>query len=591
MRESKPDPVRTNAVLPALRALKGAVEPGSGAGLGLALICVVLGAVLTAIAPAFMKLLLDDLYEAGGQSVGLVLLYGTCLGLARFAGEGRSFFYGRAEQGIIRALSLRTYSHVMSLPMRFHTGRATGNLVQTLENGLQGYRLLLHHSVFTLLPGLVEIAVIAGVLLWLLDGAFLAIVTACAIAYAAVFTSGAQKVLRASRDVSVARIEANAQLTDGLLNIEIVKAFNGVPAMSRRFDARLEQTRKNWGLFYLIRFRNGLMAAMVFTAGLLGVLLLASDQIGRGDMTPGDLVLVSLYMMQIVRPMELLGFAARDAGQGVAFIERLNDILAEKPETSSEGAARSLSSDGKPMAIIFENVFFSHGEGQGGLKDVTLDIPPGTKVALVGPSGSGKSTLIRLLLKFYEPDAGRILVDGRPLAEVPPDVIREQIAVISQEPGLFNDSLSFNVGFPALDVVAGEIQEVLGRVCLRHLEVRKHPAGSSPVGERGSLLSGGERQRIAIARVLMRRPRLLLADEPASALDPCTEAAVLNELEIAAAGATQIIASHRLRSVMNADMIVVMSAGRIAETGRHEELLALDGLYAAMWRVQEGGGS
>jgi len=289
--------------------------------------------------------------------------------------------------------------------------------------------------------------------------------------------------------------------------------------------------------------------------------------------------------MQIVRPMELLGFAARDIGQGAAFMERLNALLAETPERHSNNEVEQEGRQGGPMAIRFEAVAFAHAGGCRVVDDVSLDIPPGSRIALVGPSGSGKSTLIRLLLKFHEPDSGRILVDGAPLSELPPDIIRQQIAFIAQAPGLFNDTLAFNVGFGAPGAVSGEIDEALSRVGLGEVHARR----SDTVGEQGGHLSGGERQRVAIARALMRRPRLLLADEPTSALDPASEAVILKELERASEGATVIMASHRLRAVMNADRIVVMSSGRIAECGTHDSLLERGGLYAQMWRDQTGG--
>ncbi len=568
-------PQEVRSVWRALGPLIRALERRSAASLLLALGCVLAGAGLSAFGPVLLARLVDDLVAGTPSVLFPIGLYAACLGLARAAGEGRTFFHARAEQDILRVLTLNASRHILSLPMRFFDRHPSGGLVQTLENGLQGYRLLLQHGVFTLLPGVLEITIMAAILFYALDAAFLAVFALCAVFYGAVFAGGARKVLAASREVSTARIEVTSRFADSLRNIETVKAFSGEAETSRRLDTALVETRRRWRRFYGIRLRNGLLVTAIFAAGLLTVLTLAAGQISAGEMTPGAFVLVSAYMLQIVRPIELLGYAARDLGQGAAFIERLTAILQEAPETVE------LSGEGPPasggMAISLAQVSYAPDGEAPILRDVSLEIGPGAKIGLVGASGSGKSTLLRLLLGFCVPQSGEIRIDGGPQA-----ARRAQIAFIPQTPGLFNDTLADNIGFPDRFASLESVERVLRRVGLSALSVRI-------AGEGGALVSGGERQRVAIARALMRRPRLVLADEPTSALDPETESRILGELKTAFGEATLILASHRLRSVRHMDMIVVMSQGRVVECGTHDALLEAGGAYAQMWQIQEGG--
>lgn len=568
-------PQEVRGVRRALGPLVRALERRSAAALVMALACVLAGAGLSAFAPVLLAGLVDELV-AGGTSVFLLVgLYAVCLGLARAAGEGRTFFHARAEQDILRVLTLNVSRHILSLPMRFFDRHPSGALVQTLENGLQGYRLLLQHGVFTLLPGILEIGIMAGILFYALDAAFLAVFGVCALLYGAVFAGGARKVLAASREVSSARIEVTSRFADSLRNIETVKAFSGEAEIDQRLDEALLETRRRWRRFHGIRFRNGLLVTTIFAAGLLTVLTLAVGRISAGEMTPGAFVLVSAYMLQIVRPIELLGYAARDLGQGAAFIERLTAILNEAPEMMELSGGAPPASGG--MGISLAQVSYAPDGKAPILSDVSLEIGPGAKIGLVGASGSGKSTLLRLLLGFCVPNSGEVRIDGAPQA-----ARRDEIAFIPQTPGLFNDTLANNVGFPDRFASLESVDSVLQRVGLSALSERN-------TGEGGALVSGGERQRVAIARALMRRPRLVLADEPTSALDPETESRILAELMTGFGEATLILSSHRLRTVRHMDMIIVMSQGRVVESGTHDALLAAGGAYAEMWQIQEGG--
>lgn len=558
-----------------LRPLIAAISHRSGAGLCLAILCVIAGAGLSAVAPLLLARLVDSLSEGAASAALLVGLYAGSLGLVRAAGEGRAFFYGRAEQDILRGLSLSVVRHTLSLPLSVLQARSAGALVQTLENGLQGYRLLLQHGVFTLLPGLLEVALIAVIIAGELDLAFLAVFALCGLLYALVFAGGAARVLLASREVSAARIEVTARLADSLLNIETVKALGGEQAICVRIDQSLMAVRRNWRRFYSVRLRNGLLVTLIFSSGLLAVLWMGKDRVGAGGMTPGAFLLISAYMLQIVRPIEMLGYAARDIGQGAAFMERLGDILRALPEP---GGGAGAGPDGRGgMAVSFDQVSYRPEGSEAVLQDICLEIRPGMRVGLVGASGSGKSTLLRLAAGLLRPSCGEVRIDGGRLEELDLASFRRQVGFVPQQPGVFDGSLAFNLGFPDTDVSEQSVMEVLERLRLGRF-APDCPAGS---------LSGGERQRLAVGRALLRPCRLVLADEPASALDPLIESAILSDLVSEIGEATLILASHRLAAVKEMDLIVVLERGQVVEAGTHDDLLARDGVYARMWIAQE----
>ncbi len=565
--------------------------------LAAAFACVALAATLSALGPVALKLLIDALSGEGVSVTGMVAapllllaLYVGAQWAGRLASELRMLLFAGAEQSISRKLSRKVFAHVMALPLSFHLGRATGAVAQTLENGLQGYRLVMQHALFTLLPGVLEILIMAVIIAVVLDPVFLVVFGACALAYVIVFVDGARKVLRASRAVSSARIDANAQLADGLLNFETVKSFSGEHAVTRRYDAALETTQGRWREFYRARFANGALIAIVFAAGLAATLWLGLTRVQSGAMTIGDFVLVNAYMLQIVRPLELLGFGIRDIGQGAAFIERMLALLDEEAEPRAAAMTSGAAPAEMPAKITFENVTFSYNNGRPVLNDLSFEIAPGSVTALVGPSGGGKSSIVRLIMRFYEPDSGRILIDGVPVAGYPPAELRQMIAVVPQDTSLFNASLAFNIGFPEYESARENIEQAARLANLDGL-VAKLPDGlDTIVGERGLKLSGGEKQRVAIARASLKQPRLFIADEATSSLDSRTEAQIVENLAIAARGITTLIIAHRLSTIVKADDIIVVEHGRIAERGRHDTLLAQAGLYAELWRAQTEAG-
>ncbi len=591
----QPEARRKQRARYAVVVLHTALGTRDAARLGAAIAASLAASVLAAAAPVSLKYLLESIgggspaQPPSAQGLSPVIWLAAYIGallFGRLAGEARSVLFGTAEQSISRNLSRKAFAHVIALPMRFHLSRSTGAVVQTLENGLQGYRLILHHSLFTLLPGLVEIVLIGALILHYFNPVFLLVFGASAAAYGFVFASGARQLLRASREVSAARIEANARLSDGLLNFETVKAFCGEAAITSRYDARLSETQARWRRFYQARFANGLFVALVFSASLGVSLWMASGMVQAGAMTIGDFVLVNVWMLQLVRPLELLGFGIRDIGQGAAFVERFNGLLLEVPEERAVVSFSESVKPARPPSIRFENVSFSYDGARKVLDNISFEIAAGTRTALVGPSGSGKSSIIRLLMRFYEPDEGRITIDGIDIGDFPPAEIRKLIAMVPQDTALFNESLAFNMAFPDELADTSDIDWAAQKVILDDL-ISGLPGGYATLaGERGLKLSGGEKQRVAIARALLRRARVFLADEATSAVDYRTEAMISGSGAFAAEGVTSVIVAHRLASIAHADDIIVLVAGRIVERGRHTELCGARGLYADMWRAQ-----
>jgi len=549
-----------------------------------------LAAFLAALAPLALKLLMDAAAPGAGTAFRpevWVVAYVSVLTLVRLISEGRTLLFGAAEQGLSRKLARGALLHALTLPAAYFSGKSTGEIQQVLENGIQGYRTLLQHALLTLVPGLVELFLMAGVILFWLDGAFLAVFSAFATAYTAVFVLTAHGVVQSARKVSAVRIEANALLADSLMHQETVRAACGAQTMSALYDRRLARLQTAWSGLYRARLLAGVLTTLVMACGLLAALLLSLEGIRSGDRTIGDLVLVHAAMLQVVRPLEMLAGALRDAGQAAAFAERLDDMLAEAPEMPPDDLPPRTGASPLPAAIRFENVCFAHPGGPAVIAGVSFEIPAGARAVIVGPSGSGKSTLLRLLLRFHEPQEGRILVDGVPSTEIPLADFRRRFAAVLQEGGLFDASLAFNIGFP--DEAADEASllsaarvsglEALISALPDHLEAR--------MGERGMRFSGGERQRVVLARTIRRGAGVLVADEPTSALDPASRAHFRQVLFGQGVARTVIVVSHVLADVCSADMVLVMDRGRLVEQGTHASLLAQGGLYARMWTHRE----
>ena len=551
---------------------------------------VVVASILTALGPVALKALVDGFAgNAPGLSFApltLIGLYVLSQWLVRVTGEIRGLVYARAERRLFRRLSERLFAHLMRLPLKFHLERQTGAVAQILENGLQGYQLILHHMVFTFLPVIAEFTTIVVVLAHVTRAPLLGLFCTALIGYAGAFAYSARSVSKAAKSASSAHIEANAVMTDGILNYETVKYFNAESIVQDKVRLALTRTEVEWVGFFRRYALNGLSVATIFAAFLAATVLYSSFEVTAGRMTLGAFVLVNSYMLQVVRPVEMLGYAMQGFSQGLAMLDRMFGLFAEVPER--EGIREGGGHEG-PADVDFLAVSLSYGSQRPVLRDVTLRVPGGKTLGVVGSSGSGKSSLVRLLVRLLEPDGGLILLDGVPVADISLSTLRRSIAVVPQDTVLFNDTLAHNIGFGRQGCTQDEIVAAAKLAHLHDFIMSLPEQYETRVGERGVKLSGGEKQRVSIARAAIKRPRIYVFDEATSSLDSNTERDILRNLRELSHGCTTLVIAHRLSTVVHADEIVVLEAGRVVERGTHSALLGADGRYAALWAAQQVG--
>ena len=551
---------------------------------------VVSAALLTALGPVALKLLVDGFASpAHGTAASpflLVGLYVLSQWLARTASQFRQLIYGRVERRVFRTLSERLFAHLMHLPLRFHLDRQTGAITETLTNGLEGFQMILHHLVFTVLPVTVELGTFLLVLSRLAPPPFLALFCGALIFYAGAFAYSAATLTETARTASAARVEAGSAITDGLLNYETVKYFAAESLAQDRVGKALARSETEWVAFYHRYTYNGLIIATIFAAFMAATTCYATLEVLHGRMTVGDFVLVNTYIIQLVRPVEMLGFAMQAFSQGLAMFEKMLVLFHEKPESALRAHTRAPTGSG---TLEFRQVSLSYRAGRPVLSDVNFRIAPKHTLAIVGPSGAGKSTIVRLLMRLLEPDGGQILLDETPVARLPLPQLRSAIAVVPQDTALFNDTIAYNIAFARRDTTLVDIQRA-ARIAHLHEFVMTLPDGyDTVVGERGLRLSGGERQRVSIARAVLKAPRIYVFDEATSSLDTHTEQDILEHLREIARHSSTLVIAHRLSTVLHADEIVVLEDGQIAENGTHASLIRQNGRYAALWRAQQQG--
>lgn len=556
-----------------------------------ALALVTTGGLLTALAPLALKGLVDALTHApagariASQVLDFVLAYLAALGLGRLFSELRPRLMGAAEQRLQTRLSRRFFAHVVDLPATYHLNRQTGALSQSLSQGTVACQLVVANLVQGL-PIAIEFVTVIAVLGHLGQPALAAVFAASAAAYALAFRKGTARVRVRGKEVSAATIATHAVLADALLNIETIKCFNGASAACQRYGQAAQALEHRWSALHRQRTWLGLTVAAVFCASVATALLVAISAVEAGTLSIGGFVLCTVYMLQMTRPIEMLGAAVRDIGQATEFVRPLLEVMDQPAEGARSAGTAGRGLDLGGCDIHLWQVQFGYAAGQRVLDGLTLHVPAGRSLAIVGPSGSGKSSIARLLLRLVEHDAGRVLFGHRSIERLDPADIRACIGVVPQDVVLFDDTIAFNVAIGRPNATPVEI-EAACRAARIDEHIRSLPAGyDTRVGERGLRLSGGERQRIAIARALIKRPAIFVLDEATSALDARTETAILDDLDQALAGRTTIIITHRLAAARRADRIAVLDGGRIFEQGTHAELLARGGAYARMWQVQ-----
>ncbi len=480
-------------------------------------------------------------------------------------------------------------AHLLDLPLSFHLERRTGALARAIDRGMRGIEQVLRFSIFNILPTLLEVALVTLVLWRLFDWRFAALTVGAIALYAAFTFVVTNSRVRLRRTMNATDSEAQTRALDSLLNYETVKHFTNEAHEIARFDASLAAYERaairSQLTLSLLNFGQGAIMA----AGLVGVMALAGLDVVAGRASLGRFVLVNTYLMQLYQPLNMLGFVYREVKQGLIDMEHLFRLLTTpRPVTSlaPPPEAAHLAEKDAPAALRFEDVHFGYQPERPILRGVSFDLAPGRKLAVVGPTGAGKSTLTRLILRFFEPNAGRILFDGIDIRALPESELRRAIGVVPQDTTLFNDTIRYNIAYGRLGASEAEI-EAAARLARIHDFIMSLPEGyETRVGERGLKLSGGERQRVAIARTLLKNPRLLILDEATSALDSATEREITSALGQLSRNRTTLAIAHRLASIVDADEIIVLDRGRIIERGTHAELLGLGGLYAEMWRIQ-----
>jgi ATP-binding cassette subfamily B protein len=517
--------------------------------------------------------------------VALILAYGLARVLAQAFGEVRDAVFSPVSQRAIRNLALEVFDHLHALSLRFHLERQTGGLSRVIERGTQGMEFLIRFTTFNILPTLFEITLVAIILWHLYDWRFTAVTLGVIAGYILFSVTLSEWRIKFVRRMNDADTEANAKAIDSLLNYETVKYFGNEPHEARRYDVgrrRYETAAiRSSRTLSLLNIGQG----AIISGGLAAVMLMAGKGVVEGTMTLGDFVAVNAFLLQLYVPLNMLGFAYREIRNAIVGMERMFGLLDVPAEIADKPGAPPLAVTGGE--IVFDHVNFHYEKARPILHDVSFRVAPGDTVAIVGSSGAGKSTVSRILYRFYDVAGGSVRIDGQDIREVTQASLRSAIGVVPQDTVLFNDTIYYNICYGRPDCTREEVEQA-ARLARIHDFIMALPLGyDSMVGERGLKLSGGEKQRVAIARTILKNPHILLFDEATSALDTRTEQEIQRSLEEVSRGRTTVVIAHRLSTIINADEIVVLDRGRVAERGRHGDLLARNGLYADMWRRQQ----
>lgn len=518
--------------------------------------------------------------------VSLLLVYGVLrLSVSAFT-ELRELVFAKATQGAARQIALQTFEHLHGLSLRFHLERQTGGMTRDIERGVRGIESLISYSLYSIVPTLIEVALVLSILAVKFDVWFAGI-TVLALALYIVFTVKVTEWrTQYRRQANEFDSAAHTKAVDSLLNYETVKYFNNEAFEAARYDKSLEALRRA-----RLKAQTSLSLLntgqqLIIAVALVVMLWRATQGVAEGRMTLGDLVMINAFMIQLYIPLNFLGVLYREIKQSLTDLDRMFALMEKDREVADEAAAKDLALQGSPH-VRFDNVVFAYEPLRPILQGVSFDIPAGKTVAVVGASGSGKSTLARLLFRFYDVGNGAITIDGQDIRRVTQLSVRRAIGIVPQDTVLFNDTVRYNIAYGRPDASAEEVEQA-AKAAHIHEFIAATPKGyDTMVGERGLKLSGGEKQRVAIARTLLKNPPILIFDEATSALDSANERAIQAELQSAAQNKTTLVIAHRLSTVVDAHEILVMEAGRIVERGTHAALLAQGGAYARMWALQQ----
>jgi ATP-binding cassette subfamily B protein len=554
----------------------------------------VLAKLVTAVVPFFFKYATDALDGIDQEISWLPLALTTPIMLvvgfnvARVVMTGfnqlRDALFARVGQHAVRQLAYRTFVHMHKLSLRFHLARRTGGLSRIIERGTKGIETIVRFTILNTFPTILEFALYAGIFAYYFGWLYVAVIALTVWAYSWFTIKASDWRIQIRRDMNNSDTEANSKAIDSLLNYETVKYFGNEKMESDRFDVSMagyeKAATKTWTSLGWLNFGQ----TVIFSIGMLACMVMSAMAVQRGEQTIGDFVLINMFLMQLSVPLNFIGFVYREIRQGLTDIEAMFDLLEVPAEVVDKPNAPMLTVE--QGAISFKNVDFHYDSDRPILKGVSFDVPAGKTVAIVGPSGAGKSTISRLLFRFYDIQNGSIEIDGQDLRDVNQASLRAEIGMVPQDTVLFNDTIAYNVRYGRIDASEADVKQAAERAQIGDFIARLPEGYDTQVGERGLKLSGGEKQRVAIARTLLKAPPILVLDEATSALDTQTEQEIKAALDIVSENRTTVVIAHRLSTIIDADEIIVLEAGEIAERGTHGKLLKKKGLYASMWNRQ-----
>ncbi|SET31826.1 ATP-binding cassette, subfamily B [Marinobacter segnicrescens] len=560
----------------------------------LSVVLLVMAKLATVATPVALKYIVDYLDTTSSEQillwipVMLVVAYGLLRFGSTLFSELRDAVFARVAERAMRRVSLRVFRHLHQLALGFHLDRKTGGLARDIERGTNGISFLLRFTLFNIIPTILEILMVSAILLWAFSPGYVLAILVAVVVYVVFSIRVTEWRTRFVREANARDNQSNSRAVDSLLNYETVKYFNNEEFEAQRYDEDLqewERARLNNRLS-LAALNTG--QALIIGVALIVIMAMAVQEVASGAITLGDFTMINAYLIQLFIPLNALGFVYREIRQALVNVERLFGLLGEPAAVTDAPDAGQLGAAGG--SVRFESVRFGYQPDRTILHDVSFEIPAGHKVAVVGASGAGKSTLARLLFRFFDVDGGRITIDGQDIRTVTQDSLRSAIGVVPQDTVLFNDTLYQNLAYGRPGASEEEVRRAAKLAHLDHF-IESLPQGyQTRVGERGLKLSGGEKQRVAIARVFLKNPPILILDEATSSLDSVSEQVILEALREVSEQRTTLVIAHRLSTVRDADTILVMDGGRIVERGTHRELLTAGGRYADLWlRQQEDG--